>query len=176
MDFTPYEFKKTRLETDRRWSHTDRMVLFSVVLFTSACNLAIFASTFTIVNDTNSAIFTASSLVLRYISVVITALTLVVTVYLLVLPRNSYRFTWCFRENDPQDIMDDYMSSRMLEDNPTYSIPQNASLLWLKEHDVPPPTITYQELEDQMKEIQGMLHDKEEAWRFGKSDEESVVN
>jgi hypothetical protein len=167
MELEPYEFKKVNLETDRRWTFTDRMVLFAGLIFTSACNLAIFASTFTIANVNNSPMYTATLVCLRYLIIVLIALTLVLTVFLMVQPKSSYRFLWCFRKTDPEDIMDDYMDRNILSDKAEYKTPKHASLLWIEEHPVPPPTITYEEFREQIEELNNLLQEREEEWRFG---------
>jgi hypothetical protein len=83
------------------------------------------------------------------------------------IPREEFQFDWCYRVQDPQDMIDDYGDDSVLGDNPIYHTPENASLTWKQINPVPAPTITFHKLEQNIQELSDMLEEKQLRYSDG---------
>lgn len=171
-----FEFKRVTLDKENRWSYVTMIIILGLVIMTSIGNLVLFGSTFTI--DSPSHIYIATLYVFRWLVLLLCILTISMSVLLMTLPRSDYQFEWCYRPTDPQDIVDNYGTYRVLGSEPQYRDPPNASLNWKRLNPVPEVTITFPTLEKSIAELRSDIREKQDRWEEGNvdiSDESSYL-
>jgi hypothetical protein len=168
MGHEDYNFYKVKMFKDYRWDlFTIRMILYTC-LFTCIMNLVQFASIVrieTIITTPKdiSTIFNVTSLFVKWLFLLMLFISIIVIIYLLTKPLNFWQFEWCYRKNDPLDLIDDYQSDEVFsEDAHLIPPPKDASLNWKKLHPPQPPKLKSKDFINQIDSLSSRITQTDE--------------